>query len=248
MSSSSKYQVAQEVLAERVRQDARWGEQNHPDGTGPHMLIGGRDVASYVEQVKLEVSTSADPSYAQILLEEVLEAFCEVEPALLRAELVQVSAVAIKWIEVIDRRRAGGPRLAIDRAFTASHGRLVFLLARFGDLTHGQLHSRHQQMSARPGAAAWPFISESGLRTRVSELVRWGLVEPSDAEGRTIANRPTRAWRLCANDPAARGLAGPPPADRDAREALEGLLLEAGSDVVVRAAVQHLLDLTAARS
>lgn len=28
--------VLAEVLAERARQDAKWGEQNHPNGTGAY--------------------------------------------------------------------------------------------------------------------------------------------------------------------------------------------------------------------
>lgn len=39
-----------------------------------------------------------------ILREEVFEASAEVDPAKLREELIQVAAVAMKWIEAIDRR------------------------------------------------------------------------------------------------------------------------------------------------
>lgn len=41
-----------------------------------------------------------------MLLEEVAEAFAESDDARLRAELVQVAAVAQAWIESIDRRSA----------------------------------------------------------------------------------------------------------------------------------------------
>lgn len=37
-------------------------------------------------------------------IEEVLEAFAEADPDRLRAELVQVAAVATKWIQALDRR------------------------------------------------------------------------------------------------------------------------------------------------
>ncbi|MEY9934267.1 hypothetical protein ABH926_008932 [Catenulispora sp. GP43] len=39
-----------------------------------------------------------------MLLEEVYEALAEVDPAALRAELVQVAAVAAAWVEDIDSR------------------------------------------------------------------------------------------------------------------------------------------------
>jgi hypothetical protein len=64
--------VLDEVQDERRRQDAKWGEQNHPDGT--------------------------------IALEEVFEALVETDPAKLRDELLQVAAVAVAWVEAIDRR------------------------------------------------------------------------------------------------------------------------------------------------
>lgn len=45
-------------------------------------------------------------TWRHILEEEVREAFAEKDPALLRAELVQVAAVAVKWIDAIDRKEA----------------------------------------------------------------------------------------------------------------------------------------------
>jgi hypothetical protein len=44
--------------------------------------------------------------WVDILEEEVAEAAAESDPAKLRAELVQVAAVAVAWIEAIDRRAA----------------------------------------------------------------------------------------------------------------------------------------------
>jgi hypothetical protein len=53
--------------------------------------------------------SAADGGYLDwlhILREEVAEAFAESDPAKLRAELVQVAAVAVNWVEAIDRRAA----------------------------------------------------------------------------------------------------------------------------------------------
>jgi hypothetical protein len=93
--------VLGDVLTERERQDEEWGEQNHPDGTGGpgtgHVRTAGRRAC--------DVATSlGNLTWRHILHEEVVEAFAERDPEKLRAELVQVAAVAAAWIEAIDRR------------------------------------------------------------------------------------------------------------------------------------------------
>lgn len=102
--------AARDVAAERTRQDARWGPQNHQDGTGPHTswdLRGPaadvRDAARATCDRRFSVGTG---TWRDVLLEEVAEAFAESDDARLRAELVQVAAVAQAWIESIDRRSA----------------------------------------------------------------------------------------------------------------------------------------------
>jgi hypothetical protein len=101
--------VLDEVAAERARQDAKWGEQNHPDGTGPWVknpdrmsnMEDQRDIARVDCQ---EAARGGDLTWMLILREEVYEAFAEKDPAALRAELVQAAAVAVAWVEAIDRR------------------------------------------------------------------------------------------------------------------------------------------------
>lgn len=105
--------VCREVIQERVRQEAKWGEQNHPDGTTPGFLwtaLFRRSMAESAEIAKQEVDLDArlgQSTYAGIFLEEVFEALAEEDPARLRAELIQVAAVAVAWVESIDRREAG---------------------------------------------------------------------------------------------------------------------------------------------
>lgn len=104
------------IVAERGRQDAKWGEQNHPDGTGDdELLLRGRSLAApvtmgtlaYVARATTDAAAKTGTvTWADILLEEVGEAFAESNPAKLRAELVQVAAVAAQWVEAIDRREA----------------------------------------------------------------------------------------------------------------------------------------------
>lgn len=89
------------VAAERQRQDDKWGEQNHPDGTG------GRYEVRHAEAARRACDTAArtrDLTWRHILNEEVAEALAETDPVNLRAELVQVAAVAAAWVECLDRR------------------------------------------------------------------------------------------------------------------------------------------------
>jgi hypothetical protein len=95
--------VLAEIHAERARQDERWGEQNHPDGTGlPVYQHAARRYRDHADRA----ATGGHLAWRDVLLEEVYEALAETDPARLRAELVQVAAVAACWIECIDRRTA----------------------------------------------------------------------------------------------------------------------------------------------
>jgi hypothetical protein len=93
--------VLSEVDRERQRQDEKWGEQNHPDGTGSHF----REDADDMRRVCEWEANHGELAWRHILREEVYEALAESDPAKLRAELIQVAAVAVNWIEAIDRRQ-----------------------------------------------------------------------------------------------------------------------------------------------
>lgn len=99
-------QVLTEVWHERVRQDNRWGVQNHPDGTGG---LGFELAAQFARLDCQQAAAAGECTWMHVLNEEVGEAFAETAPATLRAELIQVAAVAVAWIEALDHRtRAGG--------------------------------------------------------------------------------------------------------------------------------------------
>ncbi|MFG2074286.1 hypothetical protein [Nonomuraea maritima] len=96
----------EDVAAERAAQDARWGMQILPDGTG------GDGAEAESDRARQETETAARAgtlTWRHIMAEEVREAFAERDPELLRAELVQVAAVAVKWIQALDRRPAPHP-------------------------------------------------------------------------------------------------------------------------------------------
>lgn len=94
--------VLAEVYEERVRQDEKWGEQNLPDGTGG----SGRETYERIAKLSCERATREGRlTFLHVLEEEFCEAAAETDEAKLRAELVQLAAVAAKWIEAIDRRK-----------------------------------------------------------------------------------------------------------------------------------------------
>lgn len=93
--------VSQEVIAERFQQDAKWGEQNHRDGTGSKFY---QSMSRSYRIERKRADELGRVTWSLILLEEVFEALAESDPAKLRAELVQTAAVATAWVEAIDRR------------------------------------------------------------------------------------------------------------------------------------------------
>lgn len=100
--------VLSEVYQERVRQDAKWGEQNHPD-FDPEVTA---HIPSETKAKELcdNAFVKGYGTYSHILLEEFVEAIqvAEYNKDLLREELVQVAAVAVSWIEKLDRDKLAG--------------------------------------------------------------------------------------------------------------------------------------------
>ena len=97
------FSITDEIQDELDRQDARWGEQNHPDGTG---LSEDSQIAERAKALNDYFVERDTLTWRDILWEEVAEAFAEKDEDRLREELIQVSAVAANWVKAIDRRRA----------------------------------------------------------------------------------------------------------------------------------------------
>jgi predicted house-cleaning noncanonical NTP pyrophosphatase (MazG superfamily) len=92
--------VLADVKAEREAQDRMWGVQEFPDGSGS-------EFAEDADRAKLECATAyqqGELTWRHILAEEFFEALAESDPAALRVELVQTAAVAVKWIQSLDRQ------------------------------------------------------------------------------------------------------------------------------------------------
>ncbi len=98
--------VLAEVEQERQTQERKWGEQNHPDGTGREI---DRVTAAACRATCQRAAAAGKVSWRHILAEQVYKAFGKPSPDMLRAELVQVAAVACAWVEAIDRRLAATP-------------------------------------------------------------------------------------------------------------------------------------------
>jgi len=113
--------IFDEVSAERLSQDTKWGLQNHPS-VDPILMSrpGGCTIERMAEELEMPTANRAkwttdtkfkrgDGSWADVLMEEFAEA---VEAAVLgntaelRKELVQVAAVAVAWIDCVDRGEA----------------------------------------------------------------------------------------------------------------------------------------------
>lgn len=92
--------VINDVLQERRAQDAKWGEQNHPDGTGYDWDVLN---AQYYREKCDTAFADGRGTYKDILREEVFEAFAEKDPEKLKQELIQVAAVAVAWVEKLLR-------------------------------------------------------------------------------------------------------------------------------------------------
>lgn len=118
---SDMLDILREVREERAAQDEKWGEQNHPNGTGgepgiePFGYCDAADLADWLAHPspgtlagfmrhRCEVMFSqGGGTYEAILTEEWAEALSEPDPVKLRAELIQVAAVAVAWVEKLDR-------------------------------------------------------------------------------------------------------------------------------------------------
>lgn len=103
--------VLGEVYAERAKQDAKWGQQNHPmvlpiNNESADERAGHNGYANDYKKLNDMRATAGADAWDTILLEEVHEAFAESNPDRVRAEMIQVAAVAVAIIECIDRAAA----------------------------------------------------------------------------------------------------------------------------------------------
>lgn len=93
--------VLDAVHREREVQHEKWGQQDHPDGTGGYAAeIRARIMRRDCDQA----FANGRGTFRHILDEEVAEALAETDPEKLKAELIQVAAVAVAWVEKLIRQ------------------------------------------------------------------------------------------------------------------------------------------------
>ena len=93
--------VLYQVAFERINEDVKWGERDYLDGTGE---TADKVTAVYAKELNKQSAREGAIAWRDILDEEVFGVYAESDPAKLRAELVRVAAVAVAWVEAIDRR------------------------------------------------------------------------------------------------------------------------------------------------
>lgn len=103
--------VVEEILAEVGRQDAQWGEQNHPfiGGFPERERVLVRNYGAKAAELKGQnnARVQADTmGWDSILLEEVYEALCEKDQERAEYELVQVGAVVVNALLSLRRQDA----------------------------------------------------------------------------------------------------------------------------------------------
>ena len=96
--------VLDEVAAERERHREIYGaSEDWPDGTSE----GYRTLRDWSEKVTEELADHGELTWTRVLLMDTYAALFHTDPARLRPALVRVAAVALAWIEALDRRAAG---------------------------------------------------------------------------------------------------------------------------------------------
>lgn len=101
--------ILNEILGERLRQDMKWGVQNHPfvttDGD-PSVIQDYVDTANTARNFCDAAFKAGVGDWSDILNEEFHEAFAEAAQGnaeAFREELIQVAAVVVAMIECLDR-------------------------------------------------------------------------------------------------------------------------------------------------
>src|SRR5262245_5998885 len=102
--------VVCDVMDEMKAQDKKWGEQNHPDGTGPAvtMLIAGikaLDAANDARWLCERAAEQGTLTWRHISQEEDFESWAEHPNSEgLYKEIIQAAAVRLAWAQAMKRR------------------------------------------------------------------------------------------------------------------------------------------------
>lgn len=107
----STKQVLEDVGEERERQFACYGtNSDNADGTGQNVRwawpVGDAKATEIENLFRNEYNLApGEPTWMQLVREEVAEAFMESDPDRLEEELIQVAALAVSWVEKLRARQ-----------------------------------------------------------------------------------------------------------------------------------------------
>jgi hypothetical protein len=108
--------IIYQILLERLKQNEKWGEQNHPSvdpvltdrpgGCTPERMCENYDLPSenYAKNACNIATKNGKLTYAHIAVEEMCEVVSAPDDDARREELIQLGVVVMQWIECIDRR------------------------------------------------------------------------------------------------------------------------------------------------
>lgn len=111
-SDNTRTRIFVELYEEILKQDSKWGQQNHPS-VDPLLLERGALRMSEEYEIPSETrakqmcettAISGTVTWGHIALEEFAECICAQSDQDRRKELVQLAAVVVQWITCIDRR------------------------------------------------------------------------------------------------------------------------------------------------
>jgi uncharacterized protein (DUF3820 family) len=101
--------ILEEVYNERIRQNEKWGEQNHPSihpatksGADQMKVMAILDEKGIKEVVDIE-HKEGNSNWVNIAMEEFHEVACAPTEYERRNELIQLIAVCVQWVECLDR-------------------------------------------------------------------------------------------------------------------------------------------------
>lgn len=100
---ASQIVVFEDIHKERARQDAKWGEQNHPIVSDADRVFS-EGMAIKTRAICDEAAELGVCTWYDIAREEFFEAFAESDPAKQRKELIECAAVLVAAAECIDRK------------------------------------------------------------------------------------------------------------------------------------------------
>lgn len=168
------------VLAERRAQEARYGEENEVlvDGTGPETrwLLPYTNEPAWAIQADLRgdyedfEEEAGKPTWLHLVREEVAEAFLETDSDCLAAELIQIAALCVSWVE---RLPAADVEPTDQQPDYLADAKRILMHRLFGStgLMMGQAETVAQELIDALAQEGWRLINGKDFKAMASAYV-----------------------------------------------------------------------------